>query len=184
MRITAAAIALLLFVLPATAEELRGCEKKDPENPPVECTEHDCSDDTIPVFGNEWQAFYLPEFFDPDGDGTEDEITRFQVGIDTGGGFVELCAVIHVCNFSPYQLLGCFPKEGRRYLYAVRACGSTEVGCADWPKRRVEFWGAPYACFGELPDGTACEEPCYFDDLGEPSPRRYPEMPGCLTPTI
>lgn len=169
--------AIAIFALLASSLALAGvrggCRIVAPDPP---CLEHECSNDssTNPIYGDELMRWSRPKDFDPDGDGTVDEVDRFEVGLDTGGGFIELCGVVRTCRVSPYQIEGCFPREGETYLLAVRACAAEGKGCGSWGTARVEFVGGVYVCFGSRPDGTACEEPCY-----DGAPKRISKLPGC-----
>ncbi len=164
-------VILILLVAPLAVGQSLYCTRTDGEPP---CIEHACSDDTVQVWGNEWALwFFSGAVFDPDGDGTPDEVTRIQIGLDTGGGFVELCENVTSCPWNPYRS-PCFPPEGEERCFAVRACGPPGVGCEPWPRERVCFIGGIYLCLARAPDGTACEEPCY-----DAAPRRLPAMPAC-----
>jgi hypothetical protein len=123
------------------------------------CQRHGCSDDTLPVRGNEEIRFAPPA-----------HSSWLEVGL-TGFGFPtpDVCDVLpaDATHWDPYGEHGCFPREDAVYWFMVRGCD--EGGCGSWTMEYVEFIGQPYACFRE-----GCEEPCY---LG--APRRFPDLPAC-----
>jgi hypothetical protein len=123
------------------------------------CQRHGCSDDTIPVRGNEEIRFTPPPHSE-----------RLEVGL-TGSGFPtpDLCDVLpaDADSWHPYGDHGCFPREDTVYWFMVRGCDSEQ--CGAWGIDYVEFIGQPYACFR-----SGCEERCY---LG--APRRFPDLPEC-----
>ena len=123
------------------------------------CQRHGCSDDTVPVRGNEEIRFTPPAHSE-----------RLEVGL-TGFGFPtpDVCDVLpaDANSWHPYGDHGCFPREDTVYWFMVRGCDDEQ--CGAWTLEFVEFIGQPYACFRK-----GCEERCY---LG--APRRFPELPEC-----
>lgn len=147
-------IATLLLLCAPAFGDVRNCTIFQEISPDL-CVTHECSDDSlaIPIYGNEFVKFepYSDEF-DYDEDGTFDPIDRFQIAISTDASPIpELCGVVDDCEWSPYELQGCFPIEGQEVHYWIRVC--TLKGCGEWNQVATVIGGS-YACFevcGEVP---------------------------------